>query len=320
MSSEFTLIQEYFHWDDQPSNVLMGVGDDAAILQVPNAKRLIVTSDTFIEGVHFPKGTAAHAIGHKALAVNLSDLAAMGADPAWFTLALTVPEVDAVWLKDFSSGLKELAAQFSIALVGGDTTRGALSITITAMGLAEDKHILQRSGAASGDKIYVTGTLGSAAAALAHLQGRLPLETETAGHCQQQLDYPVPRNHESTIIREFASSCIDISDGFLADLQHILDASALGAIIHTNDVPVLAALKAYDAKKVEDFVLRGGDDYELLFTIPETNVDAFERTIQRHRMMCYCVGTMDDRVDGIQTEKQQVLSATGYNHFNEIRS
>lgn len=320
MSSEFTLINDYFHWDAQHANVLMGVGDDAAILNVTDNKRLVVTSDTFIEGVHFPKDTSAYAIGHKALAVNLSDLAAMGADPAWFTLALTLPDVDEHWLKGFSSGLKALASQFSIDLVGGDTTRGSLSITITAMGLAEEKQLLQRSTAATGDKIYVTGELGAAAAGLAHLKGRFQLSEETASQCRQQLDYPIPRNAESRVIREYASSCIDISDGFLADLQHILDASKLGAIIKLDAIPVMQSLKSYEPERIQHFSLRGGDDYELLFTIPEANVNAFEQAIQHSNMMCYCVGQMDAAIQGIQTENQQSLSATGYNHFNENTS
>ncbi|CAA6827247.1 MAG: Thiamine-monophosphate kinase (EC [uncultured Thiotrichaceae bacterium] len=320
MSSEFTLINDYFHWDTRHPSVLMGVGDDAAILQPPEKKHLIVSSDTFIEGVHFPKGTAAHAIGHKALAVNLSDLAAMGADPAWFTLALTLPEVDDTWLHDFSSGLKELANQFSIDLVGGDTTRGSLSITITAIGFADEKQVLQRSTAVAGDSIYVTGELGAAAAGLAHLQERVQLDERTAEQCQQQLDYPIPRNAESVIIRKFASSCIDISDGFLADLQHILDASELGAVIQLQDLPIMKSLKSYDSTEIQNFALRGGDDYELLFTIPETNVDAFEQAIQQSNMMCYCVGHIDAAIHGIQSDNQQVLSATGYNHFNENTS
>lgn len=316
MTSEFTLINDFFHWNALHASVLMGVGDDAAILQVPQQRNLIVTSDTFIQGVHFPTDTPAHAIGHKALAVNLSDLAAMGADPAWFTLALTLPEVDDTWLQGFSSGLKALAKRFSIDLVGGDTTRGSLSVTITAMGLTENDKAIQRATASSGDKIYVSGALGTAAAGLAHIQSRIALDDETAEFCLQQLNYPLPRCHESVIIREFASSCIDISDGFLADLQHILTASQLGAVINLDAIPIEKSLRAYDSALVQDFALRGGDDYELLFTVPEANVNAFEQAIQQGDMMCYGVGHVDAAIHGIQTSDQQPLSATGYNHFN----
>ena len=180
---EFDLIEKYFTWEgstssvDTQTNVAVGIGDDAAVLNIPKLTQLVTSIDTLISGVHFPENTPPKAIGHKALAVNLSDLAAMGATPEWFTLALTLPDVNHEWLSEFSAGLKALAQQFNIMLVGGDTTRGPLSISIQVMGFVESNHALLRSGANTGDKIYVTGTLGDAAVGLQTIKNKLSLSS-----------------------------------------------------------------------------------------------------------------------------------------------
>lgn len=223
--SEFDLIGRYFTWDDIPKDVVTAVGDDAAVLDVPENRQIVTSIDTLISGVHFPENTSAKAIGHKALAVNLSDLAAMGAKPKWFTLALTLPDIDTQWLEDFSSSLKSLAKKYGIYLVGGDTTRGPLTISIQVIGLVEKGHSLLRGGATSGESIYVTGTLGDAAVGLQSIQQQKDLGSKVnKAFCEHQLNYPEPRLQESNIIRHFASSCIDVSDGLLQDLSHILKA------------------------------------------------------------------------------------------------
>ncbi len=325
MSSEFDLIQTYFNWNPETSDsasqqtgLIKGVGDDGAILQVPPHKQLVVTTDTLISGVHFPEQTPAHAIGHKSLAVNLSDLAAMGADPAWFTLALTLPNQDKQWLTDFSSGLKTLADKAGIQLIGGDTTKGPLSITITAMGLVKPKDLMMRSSAKDQDVIYVTGTLGDAAAGLAMLQQKFKgkhLEGEHNENCIQQLNYPTPRNQESQLIRQYANACLDISDGFLADLNHILQASKAGAIIDLESIPLSTTLKSITQQQALKYALTGGDDYELLFTVSVENLQAFKKHIQQKKMVCTEVGKIDALISGVVSTQNKVLNLVGYNHF-----
>jgi thiamine-monophosphate kinase len=321
MYSEFDLIQQYFIWDNQPGSetMLLGVGDDAAILQPPAGKQLIVTTDTFISGVHFPEQTPPDAIGYKALAVNLSDLAAMGADPAWFTLALTLPRVDSGWLHTFASSMKQLASDSGIALVGGDTTKGPLSITVQAMGFASSVQIPRRDAAKTGDKIYVTGTLGDAAAGLRIIQGTLNLNNKKhADYCQKKLNFPQPQLTASRIIRDYASSCIDISDGLLADLSHILTASGIGAIINTTDIPLSAALKSVNKSLALKLAMSGGDDYQLLFTIPDEKDKIFQSVMRDNDLMCYCIGHTNSLDGCIRSHSGELLSPQGFNHFQGL--
>ncbi len=312
---EFDVIARYFSWDTIATDkVVLGVGDDAAVLDVPADKQLVTSIDTLISGVHFPEDTSAQAIGHKALAVNLSDLAAMGANPAWFTLALTMPEINNDWLKGFSSGLQSLAQHYGVLLVGGDTTRGPLSISIQVMGLVDKGKALLRSGANVGDKIYVTGTLGDAAAGLQTILGKLTLAQTDQQLCQQQLHQPQPRLRESQAIREFASSCIDISDGLLQDLSHILSASEVGAKLDTKDIPFSAALKTLKQAQALQFALSGGDDYQLLFTIPAEKEALFLKVLQADM---HCIGVITNDKNTIIDQHDQLLTAIGYNHFHE---
>ncbi len=315
---EFDVIARYFSWDTTATrSVVRGVGDDAAVLDVPADKQLVTSIDTLISGVHFPQHTSAQAIGHKALAVNLSDLAAMGANPAWFTLALTMPEMNNDWLKGFSSGLQSLAQQYGIALVGGDTTRGTLSISIQVMGLVDKGKALLRSGAKAGDKIYVTGTLGDAAAGLQTILGKLKLAATDQQFCQQQLNQPQPRLHESCIISGFASACIDISDGLLQDLSHILVASGVGARIDTRKIPLSAALKTLERAQALQFALSGGDDYALLFTIPVAQEEQFLSAMQSSMYTdVQCIGVISNDKNTIHDQHNHLLTATGYQHFH----
>ncbi|MBS0515451.1 MAG: thiamine-phosphate kinase [Proteobacteria bacterium] len=248
------------------ADVRLGIGDDAALLAVPGGQALAVCTDTLVCGVHFPKDTAPFDVGWKALAVNLSDLAAMGATPAWATLALTLPDADAGWVAAFADGFAALAGECKLALAGGDTTRGPLTITVTAHGFVPEHLALRRTGAQPGDAVLVTGTLGDAAAGLALRQGAL-----RPGRGEEQLiarlDRPVPRIAQGLLLRGRAHACIDVSDGLLADLGHICNASAVGAEIDLAMLPAspaLLGLVADDARV--PLQLGGGDDYELCFT------------------------------------------------------
>ena len=318
---EFDLIEKYFTWEhstsriDSQSTIAVGVGDDAAVLNIPPNTQLVTSIDTLVSGVHFPENTPADAVGHKALAVNLSDLAAMGAKPAWFTLALTLPEINHGWLEGFSAGLKKLAQQTGIQLVGGDTTRGPLSISIQVMGLVESNQSLLRSGAKSGDKIYVTGTLGDAAAGLQTHKDNLTLSDKA--FCVQRLNYPQPRLEESEFIHAFATSCIDLSDGLLQDLAHILKASNKGAELDLSLIPFSKALNNLNKQQALSFALAGGDDYELLFTIPSEAESIFLEKYQQPGYQFTSIGMINDLSGSIVDAEGNSLMSKGYNHFYE---
>ncbi len=266
-AAEFDLIDRIRTRVRERNDVVLGIGDDAALLQVPSGMQLVVTADTLNVGVHFPEATAPADIGWKSLAVNLSDLAAMGATPAWCTLSLSLPEADGSWVDAFLDGFLELADQHALALVGGDTTRGPLSISVTAMGLLETGSALRRDGARVGDDVWVTGTLGDAAAALeAVLAGREP-----SAFLRKRLDRPVPRIAAGQRLSSLAHSCIDLSDGLLADLAHVCERSGVGAEIYLADLPVSDALAALDPAQRMRWQTSGGDDYELCFSASPRN-------------------------------------------------
>lgn len=266
--TEFSLIDRFFTTQAVArDDVEVGIGDDAAVLNVPPDQLLIAAVDTLVAGVHFPATASASSIGHKALAVNLSDLAAMGARPAWALLALTLPTPDETWVKDFAAGFFTLAERFNVALVGGDTTQGPLSVSVQVFGTAPKGQAIQRRGAQPGDQIYVSGTLGDAGLALRHtLAGRPCPETLAT-----RLHSPEPRVQLGVQLRGLASAAIDISDGLLADLGHILRRSAVGARLRVDHVPRSADFQA-QLTSAEDawyeLPLTAGDDYELCFTIP----------------------------------------------------
>jgi thiamine-monophosphate kinase len=269
--SEFSLIDQYFRRPGAGrADVALGIGDDAALLRVPEGQELVVTVDSLVAGVHFPPDTPPGDIGHKALAVNLSDLAAMGATPAWATLALTLPSADHDWLQAFAAGFFALADAHSVRLVGGDTTHGPLSITIQAMGLVPQGQALCRSGARDGDAILVTGTLGGAALALVQRPDADPALREC-------LDRPQPRVAAGLALRGLASSAIDISDGLLADLGHVTRASGVAAELWVDALPrsesFTTALGGAERPGWYDLPLSGGDDYELCFTLPAAQLE-----------------------------------------------
>ena len=260
-------------------DVRFGIGDDAALLAVPAGQLLAVSTDTLVAGVHFPQSTKVHDIGWKALAVNLSDLAAMGATPAWAMLALTLPEADLHWVGEFADGFATLAGEFKLALVGGDTTQGPLSITVTVHGFVPEGAALLRSGAGIGDAVFVTGTLGDAAAGLrcldkndAEADRLLSAPAGTREALIERLNRPTPRIAQGLALRGRASACIDVSDGLLADLGHICAASGVGAELDAESLPTSSALLTlFDVDARRAFQLSGGDDYELCFTAADAD-------------------------------------------------
>jgi len=265
--TEFDLIRRYF--TRATPGTLLGVGDDAALLQVGEGNVLAVSTDMLVSGTHFFPDADPFLLGHKTLAVNLSDMAAMGAMPRWATLAIALPGADEVWLERFSAGFFALAKKFGVDLVGGDTTRGPLNLCVTIMGEVPKGGALLRSGAQIGDEIWVSGRLGDAALALAHLQGSVVLSEAELAACAPALHQPQPRVALGLALRGLANCAIDISDGLLADLGHILDASEVGARIDLMELPVsLLVSENYGRALGIQCALAGGDDYELCFTAP----------------------------------------------------
>ena len=266
--SEFEIITRYFsHCPTQRKDVLVGIGDDGAVLRVPPETDLVVSIDTLVAGVHFSEDFSPEDIGYRALAVNLSDLAAMGAAPAWATLALTLPTADETWIEGFSRGFFELAHAYSLQLVGGNIARGPLNITVEVHGLIPTGAALRRAGGKPGDAVYVTGTLGDAAMAMTAME--LLLDEKERHHCLERLRRPLPRIRQGQLLRGVATSAIDISDGLLADLGHLLQASGVGATIELHRLPLSSALQGVgDESRRWQLALAGGDDYELCFTVP----------------------------------------------------
>ncbi len=274
---EFDLIETYFK--RPPRHAVLGVGDDCALLSVKSGQHLAISSDMLVEGRHFLSTVNPQHLGHKALAVNLSDLAACGAQPKAFLLSLALPEVVPQWLSEFSKGLWALADQHQCDLVGGDTTRGPLNICITVLGEVQSEMALLRSGAKPGDDIYVSGHLGDARLALEVFRGTLSVPQSVFEVARMRMEKPTPRVALGVALRGLAHSAIDISDGLLGDLQHILKASGVGADIDTQQVLTTMACAQGSGLSQDDllrFTLAGGDDYELVFTAPENQRRAIE--------------------------------------------
>jgi thiamine-monophosphate kinase len=314
--SEFDLIAKYFTRTSKRDDVLLGVGDDAAVLQMPPNRRLVAAVDTIVAGVHFPIGTDAAAIGHRALAVNLSDMAAMGAEPAWITLSLSLPTSDPYWLERFSVGLYQLADRYSVALVGGDTVRGPLSITVQVMGQVDTDCWLTRSGAKPGDAIFVSGVPGEAAAGLAVLQ-RSIAESAASKLLANRFLWPEPRVALGRAIRTYASAAIDVSDGLLADLTHICTMSGCGAQIDLESLPQSQSMASlFAATECEALALNGGDDYELLFTVPKERSRELEAAIASG-VQCTRIGQMvvGSSVSCRRAGVAVPIAARGYDHF-----
>ncbi|HVT31103.1 MAG TPA: thiamine-phosphate kinase [Rhodanobacteraceae bacterium] len=303
---------------DRP-DVRVGIGDDGAVIAVPAEHELVVSTDTLVAGVHFPLTTRAEDIGWKSLAVNLSDLAAMGATPAWALLALTLPSPDRAFVERFADGFGALAAQHRIALIGGDTTRGPLSIAVTVAGIVPAGRALLRSGARPGDAVFVTGTLGDAAAALRRIGVAARRESDADIALRERLDRPTPRIAAGLVLREAASACIDVSDGLIADLGHVALRSGVGIEIAASALPASAALLAIcDAHERTMLQGSGGDDYELAFTLATSR----ERTILHDLAAAGCGATCIGRVveeRGVRLlddeDREIALDRSGWEHF-----
>ena len=314
---DFDLIERIRrHTDVNRDDVLTGIGDDAAVVAVPAGRELAIAVDTLVEGVHFPFGTAAADIGWKALAVNLSDLAAMGATPAWALLALTLPDSDEAFVDELARGFAELATPLRLALIGGDTTRGPLTVTVAVHGFTAPGEALLRSGARVGDVVMVTGTLGDAAAGL-----RCLAEADVSPYAAliERLNRPTPRVAAGHGLRGIATACIDVSDGLVADLGHICKASGVGAEIDAAMLPRSSALLTHfeDADTI-DFALSGGDDYELCFTVPADRAGEVSANMARLGGGATRIGRIVEgagvRVLGLDGS-EIALSRTGWNHF-----
>lgn len=316
LSGEFSLIEQFFKKTATRADVVLGIGDDAALITMSPGELLVVAMDTLVEGVHFPVHTKAFDIGYKALAVNLSDFAAMGATPAWFTLGLTMPQAENEWLQAFSDGLFVLANRYNMQLIGGDTTRGPLSITIQVHGFVPPHQALLRSSAKVGDKIYVSGTLGDAGLGLLAVTGQCQLDNTSKPWVLQRLNRPEPRIELGVLLRGIASSAIDISDGLLADLQHILTASEVGATVDAKLLPFSAPLKsALSLNAATKMALTAGDDYELCFTIPPENESTLIARLKRLKVPCTCVGEIIDEAGLQLSGTSEALPSLGYQHF-----
>jgi len=316
--SELSVIARYFTGIGAGrDDVRLGVGDDGAILRVPPGRELAVTVDTLVEGVHFLADVDPETLGHKSLAVSLSDLAAMGADPAWATLALTLPSPDEVWLQAFAQGFDGLARAHGVNLVGGDTTRGPLSITVQAQGLLPAGQGLRRSGASPGDLIYATGTLGDAALALLAQQG-LYVGSGRLDGLVSRLERPMPRVAEGLALRGLATAAIDISDGLGADLGHICEASGAGAWIDMTRLPCSEAVRAYIAETGDwALPLSGGDDYELCFTLAPERQGELEALAQRLGTPFTWIGLVEAQ-PGVRCQSEDGSLGSppaGYDHF-----
>ncbi len=291
MPGEFDLIRQYF--THRTRHTVLGVGDDAALLRVRRGQALAISADMLVEGTHFFRGADPEALGHKTLAVNLSDLAAMGALPRWATLALSLPKSDARWLAAFSRGFMRLARAHGVDLIGGDTTRGPLNLCVQIMGEVPVGKALRRDGARAGDAVWVSGTLGDAALAVAARNKKIRLTARQLANASWRLDKPVPRVALGLALRGIAHSAIDISDGLLSDLGHICERSRLSAVIERDALPRSALMRACAGHAlVERALLSGGDDYELCFTAPPERHAAVLRAAARARVPVTCVGRM----------------------------
>ena len=311
---EFDLIARIRQRAAARGDVVLGIGDDCALLLPPPGMQLAVTMDALNVGVHFPPDTAPADIGWKALAVNLSDLAAMGAQPAWGTLSLSLPQGDPGFVDAFFDGFFALAAQHGFALVGGDTTRGPLSIAITAHGLVEPGRALRRDGAREGDDIWVSGTLGDAAGALRQWQAGAAISPVL----QARLDRPTPRVALGLALRGIASSCIDVSDGLLADLAHVCRASGVGAEVDVDALPASDALRAaFDPDTRRVLQAAGGDVYELCFTVPASAAEALGNALVDAGTGATRIGTITAAtgVRPVLAGAAWSAPATGWQHF-----
>jgi thiamine-monophosphate kinase len=316
---EFELIRRFFLKPLRPgSGVILGIGDDAALIDVPKGSDLVASVDTIVAGRHFLLGAGARAIGHRSLAVNLSDMAAMGATPAWATLALTMPNADSEWLEKFAAGFFALAEAHAVALVGGDTTRGPLTISVQILGHAPRGKSLRRSGAKDGDLLVVSGTLGDAGAGLAFLSKPPATRSAAVETLVRRFDYPVPRVQLGIAARGIASAAMDLSDGLIGDLPKLARASGLAAHVSVESLPLSAAMRdAVDPVQARDWALAGGDDYELLLALPPNRFAELAAAADQLNLTLTPIGELraGAGVTWSLNGKDFVPSVSGFDHF-----
>ncbi|KGY08586.1 thiamine-phosphate kinase [Vibrio sinaloensis] len=321
MSGEFNLIEKYFVGrQKQRNDVLLAAGDDCALVQVPQGLSVAISTDTLVAGTHFLADADPALVAHKALASNISDLAAMGATPAWVSFALTMPEPDEVWLAPFCESFFSLADYFGIQLIGGDTTKGPLSLTLTVQGLVNPEKALRRNGARVGDRIYVTGNLGDSKAGLDVILSAQQEDKPYASELEQRHYLSSPRVLVGQALLGLASSAIDISDGLISDLKHILKRSNVGASIDVSTLPVSNELVQFlgSAEQAQQYALSSGEEYELCFTVPEQNLGAIESALAHCGTQITCIGQI--RPEGMfeihSQGKALDWTLSGYDHFN----
>jgi thiamine-monophosphate kinase len=316
---EFELIRRFFLKPlRRGSGVILGIGDDAALIDVPKGCELVASVDTIVAGRHFLQDADARAIGHRALAVNLSDMAAMGATPAWATLALTLPDADSAWLEKFAAGFFALAEAHAVALVGGDTTRGPLSISVQILGHAPRGKSLRRSGAKAGDLLAVSGTLGDAGAGLAFLNKPPARHSAAVETLVRRFDYPTPRVQLGLAARAIASAAMDLSDGLIGDLPKLALASGLAAHVSVDSLPLSEAMhEAVTPAEARDYALAGGDDYELLLALPPDRFAELAGAADQLNLTLTPIGELraGSGVTWSLNGKDFVPSVSGFDHF-----
>ena len=316
--NEFGLIERYFNRGVNDASVACGIGDDCAVLSMPGQAQLAISIDTLVENVHFPANADPEKIAERALCVTISDLAAMGAQPMWYTLALALPQADEKWLAAFSEGLHRKAAEFGCHLVGGDTTKGPLTITIQVHGTLEEGQMLTRGGASADELVCVTGPLGDGAAALAVINNELDVGSAAFRYLMDRYYRPTPQIKAGLELVGVATSAIDVSDGLLADLGHICKASGIGADIDIDRLPVSdAVLTNAGAEEYTRWALSGGDDYQLCFTLPRDKESHLHTIASRLGSELFVIGetTRGDGVTCVKEGQPVSMKSSGYSHF-----
>lgn len=317
---EFECIASVFKPLSIPGDDLdLGIGDDAAAVGWQSQHQLLVATDTLVEGVHFLPSWQAHAIAYKALTVNISDIAAMGGEPLYYSLALTLDSMDSLWLKGFSQGLKAAGDPYALRLIGGDTTRGPKTITISILGRQVPSKILRRSGARVGDKIILSGPIGAAGLAVAHIENRQALPPALNRQALARLLYPTARVAHGQCLAAIANAAIDISDGLSADLNHILVASGVGATLELDQLPMHSTVEqTFDFEQAWQHVLRSGDDYELCICIPKERWSEAQEALDAQGLDYYCIGQIEAQ-SGLRAKhpcgKLIEINPQGYQHF-----
>ena len=318
---EFDLIKRYFSRKSLQNEVILSVGDDCAITSISAGYQLAITTDTLVEGTHFLPSISPAALAYKSVAVNLSDLAAMGATPTWVSLALTLPEIKEAWLAEFSQSLFAILDRYSMSLIGGDTTKGPLSITLTAQGFLPENQGLFRHQAKVGDWIFVSGFLGDSAAGLDLLLQNRKIENESDRYFIQRHLHPTPRVDLGLALLAFSCCALDISDGLLADLGHILERSQVGAEIYLENLPLSHHLcTQYEQTQAEKFALTGGEDYELCFTVSEEKHEEMEQVLRSQGIKVTCIGQILPATSGLNLlkngKKMALPTHIGFDHFS----